>query len=177
METFKTALLAALVLAVVGLGYLFFSQDRVIVYNDESGEAVGAIPGPDVFEHMFFNGNFTVGGGLRATSTDDTSATLTAADFDMETSINFNPSVPSITATFPASSTLVNFLPKAGQVRDLLFCNATTTAGTGVTLAFGTGMDSHLATSTLVVDTGDCAFLVFRRQADTDFDVFYSLGH
>lgn len=120
---------------------------------------------------------FTQGGGIRATSTDDTSATFLASDFDVENMIEFTPNVTGITATLPATSTLSSIIPNASDHRDIAVCNATTTAAAPFTLAFGTGMNSHLATSTLAIESGDCATLNLYRATDTDIEVFYDYGY
>ena len=118
----------------------------------------------------------TEGGGIRATSTNDTTATFLASDFDVENMIEFTPTVTGITATLPATSTLLDFLPNASDSRSLMLCNATTTALAAFTLAFGTGMNAQKATSTLAIPSGDCATLDFVRATDTDIEVFYDLG-
>jgi len=118
----------------------------------------------------------TEGGGIRATSTDDTTATFLAADFDVENMIEFTPNVTGITATLPASSTLSSFVPNAGDHRELILCNATTTANASFTLGFGAGMNAQQATSTLAIPDGECAVLDFYRATDTDLEVFYDLG-
>lgn len=122
-------------------------------------------------------GTFTEGGGVRATSTDDTSATLLATDFDVENIINFTPNVTGITLTSPASSTLTSFIGTAGQSRRVLLCNATTTAGEYFTFAAGTGNNLHQATSSMSVLYGTCVRLEFYRNSDTDIELYYGSGY
>lgn len=118
---------------------------------------------------------FTQGGGTRATSTDDTTATFLASDFDVENVIEFTPNVTGITASLPASSTLSSFLPNASDCRDLTIINATTTAGASFTLGGGTGTLLRKASSTAAVLPGGAALLRVCRKADTDLIAsFYS---
>lgn len=138
---------------------------------------LGASAGPEHFETQRFLANMDQGGGVRATSTDDTTATFLAGDLDVETIIVFTPNVGSITATLPASSTMPNFLRGAGMSRTVALCNGTSTAQTPFTLAGGTGMDVVNSTSTLAINTGDCASLRFIRQSDTDFFVLFDQGN
>lgn len=118
----------------------------------------------------------TQGGGIRATSTDDTTATFLASDFDVENMIEFTPNVAGITATLPAVSTLTSFIPNAGDHRSIMICNATTTAATTFTLAKGANMNFHNASTSAAINTGKCASLEFYRATDTDIEVFVGNG-
>lgn len=173
-----------IVIAVVAAGLMTFGV--VYVTNIMSkpyvpaAPGVGALAGPEVYEHQFFNENITVGGGIRATSTNDTTATLLASDMDFEKVIDFTPLVPGITLAFPASSTLPNFLPNAGDTRTLFIRNATTTAATSgnVTIAGGTGTLLKNASSSPSVkvlkgdtDAGNYARFDIIRKANRDFEV------
>lgn len=116
-------------------------------------------------------GTLSYGNGARATSTDDTSATFLATDFDVESYIEFTPNVVSITASLPASTTLLasaGFLPNAGDCRPLTILNSTTTAGASFTLAGGTGSLLRKASSTAAVLPGGTADMTVCRKADTD---------
>lgn len=163
------------VIAIAIGGYIFPNQTQKVV------ERLGANPGPEVLNAQYFRGGFFDGGTVVATSTTDTTSTLTSAEFiqgDRITRLlNFSPSVTGITATLPATSTLSNFVPKAGDTRTVALCNATTTAAVSFTLAAGTGMNLHQATSTLAIRTGICAELEFVRNSDRDIEVFYDLGY
>lgn len=121
-------------------------------------------------------GTFTQGGGVRATSTDDTTATLLASDFDVESQIVFTPNVVSITLALPASSTLASFIPVAGQSRTIALINGTTTAGVGFTLAGGTGTSIRKASTTAVVLPAGLNELTFNRKSNTDIEVFVGSG-
>lgn len=118
---------------------------------------------------------FTQGGGTRATSTDDTSATLLAADIDVENVVEFTPNVTGITLSLPASSTLSSIVPNASDCRDITIINATSTAGASFTLAGGTGTLLRKASTTAAVLPGGAAVLRVCRKADTDIIAnFYS---
>lgn len=111
---------------------------------------------------------FTQGGGVRATSTDDTTATLLASDFDVENVIQFTPNVTGITLALTASTSLTAFVPTAGQCRDVRIVNATTTAGAGVIIAGGTGSLLRTASTSVTVLPGGAADLKACRKSDTD---------
>jgi hypothetical protein len=165
-------LIVGVVLAAVVAGSFFlFGGKEPVVDNPLSAAA-----GPEVTEFT----NFMTGlqrGGVVATSTDDTTATFLARDLNNTSRIDFTPNVAGITATLPATSTLGSFVQKTGDTRDMLLCNASTTAAATFTLAFGSGMIDSLATSTLVIGSRDCAQLTFSRAPNTDIDVFYDLGY
>ena len=155
----------ALILSVAG----FFQKGPTV-------QEFGATPGPDSYVHSFFH-NAVTNGGRFATSTNDTTATSLASDFRDVSRYDFTPNVAGITLTLPATSTMTDFIPKAGMTRQVFLCNATSTAATPFTLAFGSGMNAVLATSTLAIGTDYCADITFSRQSDSDIDVFYDLGY
>jgi|CXWL01.1.fsa_nt_gi hypothetical protein len=111
---------------------------------------------------------FTQGGGVRATSTDDTTATLLASDFDVENVIEFTPNVTGITLAITASTSLSSFVATAGQCRDIRIVNATTTAGAGVIIAGGTGSLLRTASTSVTVLPGGAADLKACRKVNTD---------
>lgn len=143
--------------------------------EDESG-FLSAAPGPEVTNFFSF-ASALQRGGRKATTTDDTTTTLVRANFVDATRLDFVPSVPGITATLPATSTIPDLVPKPGDTRDFLICNATTTPATTFTLAFGTGMKTSLGTSTLAIATDKCAQLTFSRKTNGDINVFYDYGY
>lgn len=120
---------------------------------------------------------FTQGGGIRSTSTNDTTALLLASDFDTESIIDFTPNITGITLSLPASSTMTSFAPTAGDIRTVYIRNATTTVDIGVIIAGGTGtlLRTASTTSTIMGDVGGNTYgqLIFIRKADTDFDVLF----
>lgn len=172
MKNTVTVVVAGFVALLVSAGsYAFLSPVR-----DSVNQSLGANAGPDSYEHSsFFSGLGR--GGFFATSTDDTTATFLAGNLNGISRIDFTPNVTGITATLPASSTLTSFVTPRGMTRDILLCNATTTTAAPFTLAFGAGMIDSLATTTLAIESGDCAQLTFSRKGNTDIDVFYDLGY
>jgi len=110
----------------------------------------------------------TQGGGEKATSTDDTTATLLSTDIDTENLLTFTPNVSGITLTLPASSTLSAHIPSTGDSREVWVANGTSTPGTPFTLAAGTGWTIQISTSTANVHTGKHAVLKMIRKANTD---------
>lgn len=165
----KTLSVVAIVLALGALGVTFLG-------GKVTDPSFGANAGPDSYSHSTFFEGLTRG-GVNATSTDDTTATFLQGNLLSVSRIEFTPNVTGITATLPATSTLSSFVPKKGMTADIILCNATTTAAAPFTLAFGSGMIDSLATSTLAIESGDCAQLTFSRKSNTDIDVFYDLGY
>lgn len=97
-------------------------------------------------------GLFTQGGGVTATSTTATTATLPASYFDTENVIDVTPNGASLTLTLPASSTLP-LGTTAGSARTIYIRNATTTAGVLLTIAGSTGVTLRSASSTAVIQS------------------------
>lgn len=171
----KYILWGGVLLLILALGVIF--PRPITELTDKIIEKFGAIPGPDVYFPVFFHDGLIDGGGVRATSTNDITATLLAADFDKEKMIVFTPNVTGITLTLPASSTMTSFLPNAGENREIILCNGTTTSGASFTLAEGTGINLHQATSSLAIQDGDCAMLNFTKASDKDFELYYNSGY
>ena len=172
--------------AVLGLALTLggnITSQSVEIWRKDASNVVRLFPTTltvNIGTSAFSSGTFTQGGGIRATSTDDTTATLLASDFDVENIIDFTPNVPAITLSLPASSTLSSFAPTAGNVRTVYIRNSTTTATTlgDVIIAGGTGTLLKIASSSpsaavLLGDTdaGNYAKLDFVRKSNTDFEV------
>lgn len=113
-------------------------------------------------------GTFTQGGGVRATSTNDTTATLLVTDFDVERVIEFTPNVTGITLALTASTSLTSFVAVAGECREVRIVNATTTAGAGVIIAGGTGSLLRTASTSVTILPGGAADFVACRRNNTD---------
>ena len=177
--------IGALVFAVIALGVGLLIRAPIVniepIVNCSSGQSdcLGANPGSDFTNTAIFHDGLMMGNKIYATSTTDTTATLLAANLIDTSIINFTPSVISITLTLPATSTLKGFLKSSGSFQRTYLCNATTTTSAfgAFTLTAGTGMNLHQATSTLIVENGDCAILDFIRNTDTDIEVYYDLGY
>ena len=132
--------------AMVVLAFLIFPRVTNI-----SNQTLGASSGTDHLGYEQFLGGVTFGNVI-ATTTKGTTATLTAADMNGYDVIVLNPNIAAAeTITFPASSTVRNFLPKAGMTQTTCFVNASTTATAAYTFAGGTGFTLEVASSTATV--------------------------
>lgn len=158
------------------------SLDSLAVTGDTAFTGALAITGATTLTGATTAGTLTQGGGIRATTTTATSATLLASDFDTENVIDVTPGGASLTLTLPATSTLTSFIPTAGQTRTIYIRNATTTAGIALTIAAGTGVPLKIATSTSsgVVILGDTdgsnyGRIDFLRKANTDIEALLSI--
>ena len=174
--------IGALVFAVIALSVGLLVRAPVVnVQIEPTSVPMGGAAGTEHYFLETFHSGLIVGGEIRATSTNDTTATFLASDFDVEKIVNFTPNITGITATLPASSTMPWFLPIAGQHKEILLCNATTTAGISFTLAAGAGTTLLNASSTTAILSGDCATLDFYRKATKDsaidYWVFFDLGY
>jgi len=131
MNNSKTFVALVVVLVIATLG-LFFPTSKTIV--ERVTEKLGAVSGPNVFDHMFFNAG-TTSGGITSTTTGEISAYTTAAkDFaGMPTTILWTPNLNQ-TVTITATSTH-EFIPNVGDVANIYFENASTTAGATITFA------------------------------------------
>ena len=120
------------------------------------------------------SGAMTQGGGIYASSTANAAETLPASYFDTENVLDYTVNGANNTLTLPASSTLTAFIPTAGQTRELLIRNATTTANVNITISAGAGMNLASSTqATIVGNTSGASYglLKFIRKANTNIDV------
>jgi len=140
----KDITIGVLLAAVVGLtAWAFFQPEQPL-----AGSA-----GPDHTEYQRFLAGVSYHNSV-ATSTTATTQTLGANDIAPRgiplDHISFTPNTGDLTLTWPASSTLRNFVPRAGDVAHQCFTNASTTAGIDITIAAGTGIDLEVASSTVL---------------------------
>ena len=112
---------------------------------EEGDINLGAFPGPDIYSDVNVHGTFTHGGNIWATTTRDTTITLTQKDLDRNKVIEIlnMTDTDDLTFTMPATSTMLALLPEPGSTRTWLFHNATTTGDDtiDITLAAGAGME------------------------------------
>lgn len=163
---------AGIILAIV-VGVNFPVGGQTIV--EKTIEKMGAVPGGTHTEYEEFMGGFAKGKYL-ATSTTLTSQTLVANDLTANNDvIAVTANVGSLTYTFPASSSLKAFVPRAGMTQDVCYYNATSTAGVNLVFAAGTGIDAQMASSSnttlakdLTIAKGGMGCFKFVRQPDTD---------
>lgn len=174
----KKLLVGAIVLSIVAIVLAVGNRGKVVE------RVVGALSGPNVYDSLFFWGGQT---NARVNATTSSVATYTLTADDVASNAAFfdtviftkTGAVADVTWTLPASST-VKALPQAGMRSSICFRNATTTAGSELILAEGTGFGIEAATSTTAVgaglrtiagDTTVCGTIV-REEADVDsFDL------
>ncbi|MBI4837449.1 MAG: hypothetical protein HY813_03555 [Candidatus Portnoybacteria bacterium] len=111
---------------------------------------------------------FTQGGGILATTTANSAETLKIADMAAYNVFTFNQTgAPAITYTLPATSTWTTVIPTAGDFREWMFENASSTSV--ITFAAGTGIDLIAVTNADdVIDGSEFSRLTCYRQTDTD---------
>lgn len=119
-------------------------------------QALGAFPGPDIYQDVNIHGALTAGGNYLASSTSGSAGTLAIKDLREPTFISFTSNVSSYTMTLPATSTMISLLPEIGSTRTWLIHNATTTAAITLTIAKGGGMDVVAVTANDdIIDGGE----------------------
>lgn len=120
--------------------------------SGKDGTTFGAASGPDVYAYAtFFEGVRYA--KTYASSTSNTSLTLASSDLGAGSSapydtVRYTPNVGTVTLTLPASSTLRQFLPSAGNLARQCWYNATGTVGVFITFAGGTGTSLNTSSST-----------------------------
>lgn len=136
---------------------------------------LGASAGPDIYSDLRVHGNLTSGGRHYATTTTASTYTMVRAELAPYNVLEINPGA-NITITLPATSTMTDIVPDAGDVRDFFIRNASTTAATTITLAAGAGMDlqKNEDTADLAIAGLDWAKLTFIRQSSGDITVIMS---
>lgn len=138
---------------------------------DSSGNATTT--GSMVMGTTTTNGTVTSSGGCIATTTMGTATTLAQADLTATECYTVTPNLAADhTFTLPATSTLTDFIPNAGDRRiiDLLLASTTAATSTETVIATGAGFDIEAATSSRVTVRNSMR-LEFIRQATTDITV------
>lgn len=136
-------------------------------------QIVGAFPGTDVYSDMVFHEKvatkeFTQGGGVNATSTTDTTEVFQASDLLNYNVLDLTPNIGNTTYTLPATTTFPG-IPKAGDMRQWVFRNATSTSGVTATIAAGTGIDLQEPDGqNIVIADTNFAWLTCYRKVNTD---------
>lgn len=140
----------------------------------------GAVTGDDNLGYQLIPGismtpasvtTFTQGGVYYATTTANATASLLATDVDEESYIAITPTGAALTLTLPATSTLTNFIPNAGDFRTIIIENGAT-AATTTTIAAGAGMDLQEPDGqNVVIGQNNYAILTFYRQSNGDMVV------
>lgn len=157
-----------LVVAVLGLlGVSAFKNTTVTVNNPAPQVLGGSGSGQDSYARQFFREGLTQG-GYAATSSTATAFTTTATEFGKQpVVIAWTPNV-NTTLSISATSTFA-YVPSVGDVAQVYFLNASTTAGSSITFAAaGTGTDMQFAEATggdLVLNGLDWAKVTLIRKS------------
>lgn len=115
-------------------------------------------------------------GTVLASTTSGTAATLSATILRQYQQFTLTPNVASHTLTLPASTSLVSFLPVAGETAEFFVQNGTSTAAVTLTLATATGLNLKRATTTLAIPPSSVGILRFVRLTNKDFNVLFSIA-
>lgn len=115
------------------------------------------------------NGGFTYGDAAWSTSTSNTSETLTEANMLAYNYFRLMSNTGASTYTLPASTTMTTLLPNAGDTREWIIENATSSSGITATIAAGTGIILKSVTNADdVIDETEVAELKCVRKPNTD---------
>lgn len=162
---------AVVVVAIIAVVGVFTPAGKSVV------EQVGAVVGPDVYNHMTFHQSFTKGGTQVATTSTAATYTLTTDELRQEVSyISWTPGVSTTLTTMASTSNPLSLL-KTGESMEVYFYNASSTAAATVTFAAGTGVDlQEDEGETVVVNGLEMARLTFVKKADTDVALWVEVG-
>jgi len=163
------AVVIALVLSVVSVFGLFTGERSVIVENIKD---LGAFPGPDFYDPLYFIGGFSVGGGQNyATSSTAATYTLTTTELPNDRRYQYMTWLANLntTLTTMASSSAPFSSLKVGESYSIDLYSSTTTAAATITFAAGTGIDlQKLRGGSVIVNGLEGATLKFIKKANTD---------
>ena len=159
-------------LVVVGIG----TDGRDGSKGRDGRDGVGAIPGPDVYQHLTFFDGFTKAGRVISTTTSGSAVTLTTNEFNEKTSyLEINPNNP-VTITLMASSSAPFSNLRVGQSLELITFNASTSAAL-ITWAEGTGIDiQEDEGETVTQDTLAAGHFIFLKKVNTDIIAWFKAG-
>jgi hypothetical protein len=181
--TLKDYVLAGGIIVSLFVGVLGLTRPEPVteVVREVVEQAFGAAAGPEHTNKQIFLGGVQYG-GIVATSSQG-SQTITAGEFRQWVNASVASYAPGLlaggTLTLPASSTIPDLVPRAGDRQTFCLRNATTTAGIFVTLAGGTGTNLTVASSSAsalgskVLRTGKVGCITLVRQPATasSFDI------
>lgn len=160
---------AVIVIAItLAVGFVWQNAKLNHLSTSQQPNDVGALPGPDVFDHAFFYSGITTGGRV-ATTTSGAAVTTVFKDFQQTPSyIDWLPNV-NVTVTLTSTSTQA-LVPKVGDVARVLVRNASTTAASTITFAAANAnLDLQFSEATggdLVLNGLDWAELILIRESD-----------
>lgn len=169
----KAISISAIVISVFALGVAYFAPTSTETVREVVREKLGATPGGDFYNPVFFHDRVVMSRPAIATTTTGTAATLTENDLLNAGYYSVTlggPQDTSFTYTLPASTTLQRFVPKVGNKEEVCFFQtaSSTSAGTDLIFAAGTGIDLVHSTTTAPVPLGvgedQTACITFIRQ-------------
>lgn len=175
----KTSIALAIILSLAALGTALLYHPFV---SSTGGPAFGAAAGPDFYNQAAFYAG-RVDKTQVATTSMGAAVTVTANEFTgwaNAGAVSFTQGLPAAsTLTFPASSTIANVVPNAGDRQTFCIRNATTTAALTTILAGSTGVNLLTASSSVSavgstkLTTGKvgCITLVRQAKTSTTFDI------
>lgn len=153
-----------------------------LVAKPNLSQPLGAVPGSDFINPVNFQGRVTTSGQF-ATTSQGTTITVSAGEFRNwanSAMVSFTPGlVAASTLTFPASSSVPDLVPRAGDRIKFCFRNATTTANVVTTLAGSTGINLLVASSSatalgskaFITGKVGCIDLIREPATATTFDI------
>lgn len=164
--------------AVIALIVSFLALNKPI---QEATQSIGVAAGPLHTEFEQFIGGFAVG-GVVATSSLSNAVTVNGQEFvnwSKAGLVSYTNNLPTLTLTLPASSTIPQLVPRAGDRQRFCIQNATTTLNTAITIAGGVGMKLNVASSSVsavgsaLLNTGEigCLTLIREVATSTAFDI------
>lgn len=159
------ALVSGLVIGAIGYAIVVPTTTKETVKE----VVLGAAAGPEHTEHQIFRQNFTQGGDLVATSSTAATYTLTSAELRDEVGyVSWTVNVDTTLTTMASTSEPFVSL-KPGEIREVIFYNASTTAGATATFAAGTGVDlQEDEGGTVIVNGLETARITYGKKADSD---------
>lgn len=168
MKTIEKIVTGIAIVGLIVVAILFFSKGTPDI-------SVSGASGPDVNFRTYFNEGFAQGGKVATTSTASTYTTATKDFAGTPSVIAWTPNI-NTTVSISGTSTL-GYVPHVGDVANVYFLNASTTAGSSVTFsAVDAGVDLQFAEATggdLVLNGLDWAKLTLIRQSATKVTVIF----
>lgn len=157
---------AVVVVAIIAAAGFFYPVPVVQNVKD----TLGALVGPNIFDHLTLRQSFTKGGTVVATSSTAATFTLTTNELRKEVSyISWTPNVSTTLTTMASTSAPLTDL-KSGESFEVYLHNASSTAAATITLAAGTGIDlqDNEDSADLAIAGLDVAKLTFIKKPNTD---------
>lgn len=156
---------AVVVVAIIALMGVFQTPVTQVIEKN-----FGAFSGPDIYDTVTFHQSYIKGGSVVATSSEQAAYTLTSGELRRDVSyINWNVGLITTLTTMSSSSAPFSNL-RIGETLEVVFYNASTTAGATATFVAGTGVDLQTPAGggDLVIGGLDTALLTFTKKSDTD---------